>query len=346
MTQLHYNTKKRKFNHLNYEQRKIIEKLLTQKVPKVKIAELLGISRSTLYEELKRGTVLQCSSELKKYKRYFADAGQRVYEENRKNSRRPYKLAETAEFISYAEDQILNHKQSPDAVCGRNKLIKRYNKAVCTKTLYNYIDKGFLKVRNIDLPLRVKLKTKIRRVRKNRRILGESIENRPQIINDRNEFGHWEIDTVEGKQGKGAVLLTLDERTTRKRIIVKISGRNMAAVTRGIGRIKAEYGENFDKIFKSITSDNGSEFAQLSNTLPNTKIYYAHPYSSYERGTNEKQNSLIRYFYPKGRSFDNVEEKTVKFIQEWINNLPRKFANYQTPNELFNKKIADLGIIL
>ena len=120
----------------------------------------------------------------------------------------------------------------------------------------------------------------------------------------------------------------------------------MAAVARGIGHIKAEYGENFDKIFKSITSDNGSEFAQLSNTLPNTKIYYAHPYSSFERGTNEKQNSLIRYFYPKGRSFDNVEEKTVKFIQEWINNLPRKFANYRTPNELFNKKMADLGIIL
>ena len=129
MTQLHYNTEKRKFNHLNYEQRKIIEKLLTQKVSKVKIAELLGIARSTLYEELKRGTVLQCNSELKKYKRYFADVGQRVYEENRKNSRRPYKLAEAAEFISYAEDQILNHKQSPDAVCGRNRLIKRYKNA-------------------------------------------------------------------------------------------------------------------------------------------------------------------------------------------------------------------------
>ena len=346
MTQLHYTTGKRKFNHLNYEQRKIIEKLINQKYPKVKIAELLGIARSTLYEELKRGTVLQRSSELKEYEKYFADVGQKVYEENRKNSRKPYKIAEATEFIGYAENQILNHHQSPDVICGRNKLTNKYTTAVCTKTLYNYIDKGFLKVKNIDLPLRVKRKIKTKRTRENRRILGDSIDNRPQNINDRSEFGHWEIDTVVGKREKGAVLLTLDERVTRKRIIVKISGRNTEAVAKGIEYIKNEFGNNFDKIFRSITSDNGSEFAKLSNTLPNTKIYYAHPYSSFERGTNEKQNSLIRYFYPKGRSFDNVEEKSVKLVQEWINDLPRKFANYQTSNELFNENLADLGIVL
>jgi len=100
------------------------------------------------------------------------------------------------------------------------------------------------------------------------------------------------------------------------------------------------------EIFKSITSDNGSGFFKLSKTLPLSKIYYAHPYSSFERGTNEKQNSLIRYFYPEGKSFENVSLSSVNRVQGWINNLPRKFAGYLTPNELFDIELENLGIIL
>ena len=93
------------------------------------------------------------------------------------------------------------------------------------------------------------------------------------------------------------------------------------------------------KIFKSVTSNNVSEFAKLRETLPPVKIYYTHPYSSYERRTNEKQNLLIRYFYPKGKSFDNVSETSINRVQEWINGLPCKFAGYLTLNELLNKKL-------
>ena len=96
-----------------------------------------------------------------------------------------------------------------------------------------------LKVRNIDLPLRVKRKTKVHRVRQNRRIYGMSIEERPEEINSREEFGHWEIDTVIGKKESSAVLLTLDERMTRQRHILKISSRSSAAVEEGIARLKA-----------------------------------------------------------------------------------------------------------
>ena len=99
-------------------------------------------------------------------------------------------------------------------------------------------------------------------------------------------------------------------------------------------------------IFKSITSDNGSEFVKLKEALSSVDIYYSHPYSSFERGTNEKQNSLIRYFYPKGSSFDNVDETSIMRVEDWINNLPRKFAKYLNSNELFNMELNKLGIVL
>jgi IS30 family transposase len=346
MTYINYTTNKKTFKHLNYEQRKLIERWLEEKYTKVKIAELLGVSRSTIYEEINRGTVIQLNSDLSEYKKYFADAGQRVYEEHRANSRKPYKLAEVTEFIEYAEEEILTNKKAPDTICGRAKIENKFSKTVCTKTLYNYIDMGLLRVKNIDLPLRVKLNKKSRVVRKNRRILGESIEKRPEKVNNREEFGHWEIDTVIGTKTKGSVLLTLDERLTRKRFIVKIAGKTTEAVKEGLLSIYSSFGDNATKIFKSITSDNGSEFAKLSTTLPSsTSIYYAHPYSSGERGTNEKQNSLIRYFYPKGRSFNDVSETLIARVEDWINNLPRKFAKYLTSNELFEAELVDLGII-
>ena len=321
MTNTNNSTKKREFQHLNYEQRKLIEGFLKNKMSKTQIAKILNISRSTLYNELKRGTVLQRNSDLTEYKKYFAETGQRVYEENRKNSRKPLKMEDAIDFIKYAEEQILENKMSPDVICGRAKVKNQFDKIVCTKTLYNYIDLGILKVKNIDLPLRVKINKKSRKIRKNRRVLGESIENRPTIINERKEFGHWEIDTVIGTKSKGSVLLTMDERLTRKRIIVKIESKTSEAVTEGILKIYNSVGDNADKIFKSITSDNGSEFTKLTETLPSTDIYYAHPYSSGERGTNEKQNSLVRYFYPKGKSFDNVSEESINRVQDWINNL-------------------------
>ncbi|MFI3174935.1 MAG: IS30 family transposase [Bacillota bacterium] len=93
--------------------------------------------------------------------------------------------------------------------------------------------------------------------------------------------------------------------------------------------------ENLKDIFKTITSDNGSEFAELSKDFLNVDIFFAHPHSSFERGTNEKQNSLVRKFFPKGKSFENVSDKLVAYVEEWINLLPRKILDYSTPNEIF-----------
>lgn len=345
MSQEQYSTKGRKFKHLNEYQRGKIEVMLKLKIPKARIAKELGISRSTLYEEIKRGTVTQLTSELMEVQRYFADVGQRVYEERRRESRNPYKLAAAIEFVSYAEKKILEDKLSPDAICGREALECRFPVSVCTKTLYNYIDTGLVKVKNIDLLMRVKRKPMKRSEnRENKRLYGESIEKRPAYIENRQEAGHWEIDTVVGKKETKEVLLTLDERKTRKLLVVKLPSWTAAAVREGMRSLLAPLGDRVGDVFKSITSDNGSEFASLPDILPHTAVYYAHPYSSFERGTNENQNGLIRRFFPKGTDFASVSDEAIRRVQDWINSLPRKILLYRSPIELFHDSFIDCPI--
>ena len=190
MTQTNYITKHIKNKHLTIKERAQIELLIKQGTKKSEIAKIIGISRSTLYNELNKGTVEQMDTHLKIHKEYFAETGQTVYEQNRKNSCKPYKFIKAFEFIKYSEKKILEKKYSPDVVCGIAKKEGRFNEMVCTKTLYNYIDAGLMNVKNIDLNLKVKISHKSRKCRKNSRIMGESIEKRPEKVND-NEFGHW-----------------------------------------------------------------------------------------------------------------------------------------------------------
>lgn len=344
MTQNKYTTNGRKFKHLTKEKRAQIEILLQQGLPKAQIAKAVGIARSTLYNELKRGTVEQMDSQLCTYTRYFSDVGQRVYQANRENSRPCLKFIKAHEFLAFAERKILQDGWSPDVVCGWAQHKGRFTETVCTKTLYNYIDQCLLRVRNIDLPLRVKRKTKRQKNQQNRRLYGLSIEERPEKIQTREEFGHWEFDTVIGLKGSSAALLSMDERQTRKRILIKISSKTSEAVGEAVRQLKEKYAEKFPRIFRSITCDNGSEFASLPQQLPDTPIYYAHPYSAYERGTNEKQNSLVRRFFPKGKSLDGVSEEAIKHVEDWINHLPRKMFHYTSSEELFQSVLFDIAI--
>lgn len=246
--------------------------------------------------------------------------------------------------MQYLEHEILHNKYSPDAVCGRQKLLKKFPTILSTKTIYNYIDLGLLRVKNLDLLLKVKLKSKKRRCRRNKKILGTSIEERPQIINKRLEFGHWEIDTVVGLRKAGEVLLTLDERRTRKRYITKIASKTSQAVKAGLDRIVKCFGSKSSSVFKSITADNGSEFSSLAADLKGkVNVYFAHPYSPGERGTNEKQNSLVRSI-PKGKDIAKVSDYAIKKVESWINELPRKMFNYHFPQELFDKQLSALNI--
>lgn len=214
--------------------------------------------------------------------------------------------------------------------------------------MYNYIILGLLDIKNYDLPLKLRRSTKKPVIKKNKKLLGTSISERPEIINDRTEFGHWEIDTVLGLKSKSdSVLLTMTERKTRAEIIKVISSKTALAVQEALNEIIHEIGkDNFKQIFKSITSDNGSEFASLSTLEEesSTKIYFCHPYTSCERGTNERQNRLIRRFIPKGTPINNYTLHQVQKIQQWCNSLPRKMLGYKTPLELFKQEIELLSL--
>ena len=344
MAQNKYSTKERKFQHLTIEKRAQIEILLRTKMPKSQIARMVGIARSTLYNELARGSVVQMDSELRQYTRYFSDVGQRVYNEHRESSRPPLKLIRAHEFVAYAEQQMLEEKLAPETICGMVRRNKMFRETVCAKTLYNYIDQCLLRVRNIDLLLKVKRKPTLHRNRLHKLLYGMSIEERPEAVNKREEFGHWEIDTVVGNRDSSAVLLTLDERTLKFRHMIKIANRSTMAVEQGIQQLREIYGDHFNAVFRSITSDNGSEFASLPQFLPDTAIYYAHPYSAYERGLNEKQNSLIRRFFPKGHSLDGVSLDAVQRVQDWCNRFPRKAFGFASPAELFQTVLFDIAI--
>ncbi|EKB55617.1 IS30 family transposase [Falseniella ignava] len=144
-----------------------------------------------------------------------------------------------------------------------------------------------------------------------KKMLGPSIDLRPEEINDRSEFGHWEIDTVIGQQTKlDPVLLTLVERQTRFEIIMKLTGKDTQSVNQAITDLKERAGDAFSQLFKSFTSDNGSEFSDLYDLLKeNIAVYFAHPYASWERGTSKNQHKLIRRFLPKGCSLKDITEE-------------------------------------
>ena len=186
--------------------------------------------------------------------------------------------------------------------------------------------------------MKLRRNTKPSQGKKHKKKLGKNITERPSNINNREEFGHWEVDTVVGEKSKyESVLLTIVERKTRNAIIHKIASKTDEAVTEALNSIRTIYGDKFSDIFKTITSDNGSEFADLSilEAETDTKVYFTHPYSSFEKGTNECHNGLIRRFIPKGKRISDYSSDDIIFIEEWMNTLPRKILNYKTLEELF-----------
>jgi len=166
--------------------------------------------------EIKRGSTRQINSELIERYEYFTETGEAIYKKNRKRSRNAIKAADCAEFIKYA-DRKLKEGWSPDVVVGRAKESGKWGSKpmICTKMLYNYIDQRLMATKNVGLMLKVRRKPKSKRVRRSKTVLGESIEKRPETVKTREEFGHWEIDSVIGEQTDKTAVMTIVERKTR-----------------------------------------------------------------------------------------------------------------------------------
>ncbi len=352
MSYKEHNTNERKNEHLNYEERKIIERMRREGVGKGEIARILQRDKSTIKREIKRGSVTQRrrnkyesknpnKPEYNEYSAYFADVGQRAYEANRQNCGAKNKVTSCSELVEYVEEKILGEeKWSPDAAIGYAKANKLFpEQSFTTKTFYNWIDDGLVKVKSIDLLLKVRRKPrKPRKERKKK--LGKSIDERPAEAESREVFGHWEGDGIVGK-GQQGHLITLVERKLGIGLLWNVGSREQEKIVGIVEGLQKEYGQYFSSIFKSITLDNGSEFSDSAGIEKDgrTAVYYAHPYSSFERGTNENWNGLVRRFIPKGSSFDKLTDMNIRRIQHYINTLPRKRFGYRTPLDLWNEQM-------
>lgn len=338
----------RHFKHLTYTQRLQLEAYFKAKLPNKKIAVLLGVDLSTVYREYNRGLYQRLNSDTYEYEEaYSADIAEKKYRDNLSCKGTDLKISNDHEFANFIEDKIINDKYSPAAVLGevQSKAL-RFKTSICVSTLYSYIEKGiFLRLTNKYLPVkRNKRKSVYKRVKAFKPSRGTSIEKRPVEVTERNTFGHWEMDCVVGKRETKKTLLVLTERYTRQEIIRVMKDKTANSVVKAVDRIERQLGsKRFRSIFKTITVDNGGEFMDFegieSSVFCNSKrthLYYCHPYSSYERGSNENQNKLIRRHYPKGTSFDDLKQSDFDKLQDWINDYPRKIFNWHSSNDIFD----------
>ena len=341
--------------HLSQSDRIKMETMLNSGHKVIEIAEYLHVHRSTIYREMKRGEYTHRNSDYTEELRYSSDLGQKNHDWNAQGKGRNIKIGNDLPLAEYIEDKIVNDKYSPEAalIAAAESGIE-FSTTISVRTLYRYIDNGiFLKLTNKDLPVKGKRKNHNKKVKVQKRAsVGESIENRPDEVDNREIFGHWEMDTVKGKRGTTkSCLLVLTERKTRNEIIFKLADQRAESVVDALDRLERKWGDMFYKIFRSITVDNGVEFSAYEDMERSavregekrTYLFYCHPYSSWERGTNENTNRLIRRHIPKGEDFDEKQDKDIEYIENWINNYPRGIFSFRTSAQLFDEEVKKLA---
>ena len=342
MCLLNYNKKINKYKHITYAERTMIERWYNkEKLSKKEIANRLNKSERTIRREIKKGMTINLTSNLEEIEVYSADISQQQYEENLKAKGQEIKIGSNITLVKLIEQKILEEKKSPEVI--EYELKEKGLIEITARTIRNYIKNGnVFNIEKKDMIYNKEYKSK----NKNKRIAKHtppeySIENRPKQANERSEYGHWEGDLIIGKRKKGWVLLTFTERMTREEIIIKIKGKAKEYVIKAMNGLERKYGKRFYSKFKTITFDNGVEFMDYCGMEKSclrkgkrTNIYYAHPYCSGERGTNENNNRMIRRWIPKGVSMDNISPSYIKQIENWLNNYPRNMFGYKSSNML------------
>ena len=344
------------YKELTYTKRIELETLFKTGHSKYEAAKLLNVSLKTIYNQCHRGKYIHTNSDLTTEVRYSAQIAQDKRDYNVTARGTIPKVLKDKKLAKAIEEKIVDKGYSPEVAI--NMMVStgemaKYEQSVCAKTVYNSIDKGFfVRITNKDLPVKRNKNKKdykpIHRIKK--ACAGTSIEDRPEAILTRNEFGHVEMDSVIGKREKGNTLLTIVERKTRKCIIRKQPNKTAQAVVDTLDALEKELGDDFYKLFKTITVDNGSEFADCAGMersciypdMKRTKVYYCHPYSSYERGSNENGNRMIRRKIPKGVSINKYTDKDIQEVQDWVNEYPRRMFGYRSSNDLYKEEMRYL----
>ncbi len=341
----------KKQHYLKERERYKMEAWLQDGVSKSEIARRLGVCRQTIYNEYKRGLV-SCVRNPHGIPidtiEYSADKAQQIHNYNQTAKGRPLKIGNDHAFANYIEGLILGRQ--PDGRIDRDKryspavalaLARRegYTTRICTSTLYSYIHKQvFLTATVKDLWAKPKKRKKDEDNTRTAHPKLPSIEDRPREIWERREPGHWEMDLIIGKQNTTACLMTLYERYSRQFLIFKLPNRQAATVRAVFDKLEVST-PRFKERFKTITTDNGSEFLEYEKLRQSIwggvrfQVYYCHPYSAWEKGGIENHNRIVRRWYPKGTDFTKVTKKRLRELETWMNSYPRKILGWATPNE-------------
>jgi IS30 family transposase len=293
------------------------------------------VDYTTVMREIKRGLTVQRDTNLVDREVYCAETAERKYQENLRAKGPDLKIGNDHELAEYIENKIADEGYSPQATLYKIEEDNLSFSVTLSKwTIYKYIDAGvFLRLTNKSLPMGGKKKQKHDKVRPARAPKGDSIEDRPEGIDKREEPFHWEMDSVVSAKEGGSKkrFLTMTERTSRADLMFLMPDGTMASVVAVLDMLEKKLGgENFRRIFQTITVDNGSEFQDWEGMTravdgegDRTHIYYCHPYSAYERGSNENGNRMIRRRVPKGTDFTGITEEDALQVQRWVNEYPR-----------------------
>lgn len=347
MCLLNYNKKNKKYKHITYAERTMIETWYNQDhKSKKEIAHLLHKSERTIRREVNRGLTKTRGYNFEDKYEYSAMIAQEKYEYGMTSKGPGLKLDLDIELVKHIEKEIKEEHKSPEVV-SRELSKYGFNIEITGRTIRNAIKSGtvFEKLKQGKIIYKKEYKNKNKEHRVSKQIPAEkSIEYRPKEALLRTIYGYWEGDLVVGKQGTKTVLFTLTERMTRQEIIMKLPNKETATIARALDKLERRYRSSFYKMFKSITFDNGVEFMGYKGLEKSclrkgnrTKIYYAHPYCSGERGTNENNNRLIRRWIPKGVDMKDISTSFIKHIEDWINDYPRAMFDYRSSNMVLSE---------
>ncbi len=310
-----------RYYQLTREQRYQISALKETGLTQKEIAAQLGRSPATISREIRRNT---------NGGKYDPEMAEKLCRKRRQEAGKAMKITE--EMWAEIED-LLRQEWSPEQISGR--LSERDGTGVSHEWIYRYVA--------LDRRLGGDLYTHLRHGFKRRKRYGKrdlrghirgrvSIEERPAVVDERARIGDWELDTIHGSPRGGNLVSAVERRSGLTRL-GKVANRQAAEVRTITTRCLAEVS---DRVL-TMTSDNGKEFADhqgISKDL-GADFYFAHPYASWERGLNENTNGLVRQYFPKGTDFLEIEPWEIQWVEDRINNRPRKRLGYATPNEVF-----------
>lgn len=318
------------YKHLSLHEREQIETLLKNNLSIRGIALLLNRSPSTISREIKRNYWEAFRSV------YNFSCAQRKADNRKFVAKKPIKMNDP-ELFNFVTSQ-LKMKLSPEQISGKAKVLN-LGYSISYETIYLYIYKSIREF-ICYLPQRRKKRQKRSNEKLSRAIIPNriGINERPSDINNRKEFGHWEADTVEGIKGKSA-LNVMVERKSGYVMISKISDKSAIETKKAICKNLESMPKS---VFQSITYDNGTENVLHGeiNDKYHIQSYFCNPYSSWEKGSVENLNGLIRRYFPKKTNFDIISEEEIKSVEFELNNKPRKRFDFLTPNEVLCKTVA------